>query len=102
MTRELAISYGELWLDMEADAKGTQTYEFFEVALEVLKAHEATPRTNGEAIQAMFPDCQFIEGYEEMHMMIGRYESVPFSKEFWDAPYREERRSDKRRTRRSD
>ena len=44
--------------------------------------------TNGEVIQAMFPDCQFIKGYEETHMIIGRYESVPFSKEFWNALYK--------------
>lgn len=33
MTREEAIDFGKLWLDMNEDAKGSKTYEFFELAV---------------------------------------------------------------------
>jgi len=38
VTREEAIGFGKMWLDINSDAKDSLTYEFFEQALETLKA----------------------------------------------------------------
>ncbi len=37
MTREEAIDYGEMWLELQEDSKDSDTYEFFEIATQVLK-----------------------------------------------------------------
>lgn len=37
MTREEAIDFGRIWLEMNEDAKDSRTYEFFEVVIKVLE-----------------------------------------------------------------
>ncbi len=37
MTREEAIDFGEMWLELNEDSKDSNTYEFFKIATQVLK-----------------------------------------------------------------
>lgn len=37
MTREEAIAFGEMWLDVSEDCKDSNTYDFFKISIEVLK-----------------------------------------------------------------
>ena len=42
MTREEAIDFGKMWLELQEDSKGSSTYEFFKTAI---KALEQEPKT---------------------------------------------------------
>ena len=42
MTREEAIEFGNMWLQLNEDCKGSSTYEFFHMAI---KALEQEPKT---------------------------------------------------------
>ena len=37
MTREEAIEFGNMWLEVNEDAKDSNTYEFFQMAIKALK-----------------------------------------------------------------
>ena len=37
MTREEAIEFGKMWLELQEDYKESNTYEFFKIAIEALK-----------------------------------------------------------------
>ena len=37
MTREEAIEFGKMWLELQEDCKDSNTYEFFKMAIEVLQ-----------------------------------------------------------------
>ena len=57
MTKEEAINFGEMWLDMNEDAKDSQTYAFFEQAIEALKAQPCEDCVSREAaIKAAMQD----------------------------------------------
>lgn len=42
MTREEAIEYGMMWLDINEDAKDTQTYQFYSMAIKALEQDSKT------------------------------------------------------------
>ena len=42
MTREDAIDFGEMWLELQKDSKDSNTYEFFVMALKALKQKPKT------------------------------------------------------------
>lgn len=50
MTNEEAIGFGKMWLDLNADAKDSLTYKFFERALEGLKAEPCEDAVSREAV----------------------------------------------------
>lgn len=37
MTREEAIEFGKMWLELQEDCKDSNTYEFFKIAIEALQ-----------------------------------------------------------------
>lgn len=37
MTREEAIEFGKMWLELQEDCKDSNTYEFFKMAIEALQ-----------------------------------------------------------------
>ena len=37
MTREEAIEFGNMWLEVNEDCKDSNTYEFFQLSIEALK-----------------------------------------------------------------
>jgi hypothetical protein len=37
MTREEAIDFGETWLELQEDSKGSNMYEFFKIAIQALR-----------------------------------------------------------------
>ena len=39
MTREEAIEFGKMWLELQEDCKGSDTYEFFEMAISDIEKH---------------------------------------------------------------
>lgn len=43
MNREEAINFGEMWLELQEDSQGSDTYEFFKFAVEGLKQTAAEP-----------------------------------------------------------
>lgn len=45
MTREELINFGEMFLEVNKDSKNSNTYEFIEKSLEVLKREPLTPDT---------------------------------------------------------
>lgn len=56
MTREEAINFGEMWLDINEDDQNSQTYAFFERALEVLKAEPCEDAVSREAVMQTLYD----------------------------------------------
>ena len=41
----------------------------------------------GDVIKAVFPSINVVEGYEEVHILVGRFESMPMSYDVWNSSY---------------
>ena len=54
MTREEAIEFGNMWLEMNEDCKDSSTYAFFHMAIKALKQE---PCTNAISRQAAIDAC---------------------------------------------
>lgn len=61
MTNEEVINFGEMWLDMNEDAKDSQTYEFFETALETLKTEPCEDAVSREAVLEITAETGAVE-----------------------------------------
>ena len=46
--------------------------------------------TIGDVIKTMFPNLQIIKGYEMVHIIVDRFESVPLSYDLWNTVYGKE------------
>lgn len=53
MTREEAIEFGKMWLELQEDCKNSNTYEFFKMAIEALQQE---PTYTSEVAQKAYED----------------------------------------------
>lgn len=53
MTREEAIEFGKMWLELQEECKNSNTYEFFKMAIEALQQE---PTYTGEVAQKAYED----------------------------------------------
>lgn len=53
MTREEAIEFGKMWLELQEDCKDSNTYEFFKMAIEALQQE---PTYTSEVAQKAYED----------------------------------------------
>lgn len=53
MTREEAIEFGKMWLELQEECKESNTYEFFKIAIEVLQQE---PTYTSEVAQKAYED----------------------------------------------
>ena len=53
MTREEAIEFGKMWLELQEDCKDSNTYEFFKIAIEALQQE---PTYTSEVAQKAYED----------------------------------------------
>ena len=53
MTREEAIEFGKMWLELQEDCKDSNTYEFFKMAIEAL---QQKPTYTSEIAQKVYED----------------------------------------------
>lgn len=53
MTREEAIEFGKMWLELQEDCKDSNTYEFFKMAIEALQQE---PTHTSEVAQKAYED----------------------------------------------
>lgn len=51
MTREEAIDFGKMWLEINADSKDSNTYEFFIMAIEALEQEPVLDKIRAEIEQ---------------------------------------------------
>lgn len=61
MTREEAIEFGKMWLELQEDCKDSNTYEFFKMAIEALQQE---PTYTSEVAQKAYEDGKK-DGYIE-------------------------------------
>ena len=50
MTREEAIEFGNMWLEMNEDCKDSSTYAFFHMAIKALKQEPCTNAISRQAV----------------------------------------------------
>lgn len=53
MTREEAIEFGKMWIELQEDCKDSNTYEFFKMAIEALQQE---PTYTSEVAQKAYED----------------------------------------------
>ena len=88
MTREEAISFGNMWLELNEDAKDSETYQFFKMAISALRGKDFEGMTNGEAIRSLFsrtPHGMCLDIYQnEIHENEMVFKTTD---RWWNAPY---------------
>ena len=66
MTREEALEFGNMWLEVNEDCKDSNTYEFFQIAVELLKGKSCDNcayydnGANDEACNGCFEDKEHL------------------------------------------
>ena len=90
MTREEAIRFGEMWLDMNEDSPNSQTYAFFKQALEALKNEPCEDFVSREAVLALakeecdtaiIPYKRFVKGVNALLPVTPTQSWIPVSEE---------------------
>ena len=97
MTREEAIDFGEMWLELQEDSKNSNTYKFFKTAMQALKQEldlkeksSFDGMTKGEVVKTVFPDlgdyvrCGNILRFEPEDSKF----IIAFGDDWWNAPYK--------------
>lgn len=84
MTREEAIQFGEMWLDVQSDSKDSITYKFFEMAIQALEQEPCEDAiSRGQAIDAISklyldgdrPLSYRVDGNTE-DILIGKFQAI--------------------------
>lgn len=75
MTREDAIEFGKMWLELQEDCKDSNTYEFFKIAIEALQQE---PRKghwmiNKEKNLAKCSNCKFFLNDKDEIKLLGTF-----------------------------
>lgn len=48
MTKEEALEFGKMWLEMQEDSKNSKTYKFFAIAVKALEQYSALDKIKAE------------------------------------------------------
>lgn len=88
MTREEAISFGNMWLELNEDAEESETYQFFKMAISALSENKCFDgMTNGEVIQAIW-NVSNIKVYKvSVFAEIYPCKDMRFDKSWWTAEF---------------
>ncbi len=57
MTREEAIEFGKMWLEVQEDCKDSITYKFFKMAIEALQQEQRKGRWIIDGQHRRCPEC---------------------------------------------
>jgi hypothetical protein len=72
MTREDAIDFGEMWLELQEDSKDSKTYEFFKIATQVLEQEPSGDTiSRQDAIKAIDEKAKRIKNEDTLNGLAG-------------------------------
>lgn len=63
MTREEAIEFSKMWLELQEDCKNSNTYEFFKIAIEVLQQEQKKGRwiMTGDYLTGAYESIDYVK-----------------------------------------